>query len=205
MTHLRWRDANLRGGTDKKSLQRFRCTNEDLKTVVAPVGSSVAHSRLYEWHVQQLIREDVRSLNKKRWIVRLGFDDHGLGAVVVAEELVPGKDYYVAVGAIAARLRGKFRGELGDELMEDIFGAIGQRCVEAGSSGEARLTGVIHKENVRSKLMCERNGWAYVDVCADDINLEDWSRMLPIPDPTLFADLPNDSDQNWSTHGPARG
>lgn len=195
MTLLGWRDANLRSPADKKCLQHFRCTDEDLKTEITAVGASYTHSRMWEWHVQELIRNDVRSLSARRWLIRLGFDDAGLGAVMVAEEIDPGEHFYLSVGAIASRLRRQHSGALGDEMLEDTFAAIGERCLAAGYSGEVRLTGIVHRDNYASKRMCERNGFTFRGDSAEVEDHENWGRSIPIPELPLFD---GDFDTNSS-------
>lgn len=153
------------------------------------MGVTHTHPRMWEWHVQQLIQEDVRAMKKRRWLVRLGLDEQGLGAVMVAEEVDEGEHYHLTVGAIASRLRRTASGQLADEMMEDMFGEIGARCVDAGFSGDVRLTAMIHRDNFASKRMCERNGLAFDGPTSDTTDHEDWSRNLPIPEPPLFDDL----------------
>lgn len=186
MTRLEWRHANLRSAADKRDLQRFRCTDEDLKTEISALGASTTHSRMWEWHVQELIRDQVRSLTQPRWIVCLGYDERGLGGVIVAEEIDAGEHYDLTLGAIASRLRRQHDGALGDEMLEEMFSAIGERCARAGYSGEVLLTGLIHRSNYASKRMCERNGFVFQGACDSDEDHEDWSRSLAIPDPRLF-------------------
>ena len=48
-----------------------------------------------------------------------GFDHFGLGGVSVAEEIDAGHHYDITLGAIAARLRRRFNGEMCDEMLDE--------------------------------------------------------------------------------------
>ena len=134
---------------------------------------------MWEFQVQELInqtkppkrRDDPRS-------VRLGFDEAGLGAVMVLDELEPGALYELTYGAVALRLRGA-GGLHADEMMRDALDLITSRCIELGSS-EVLITGYIDPGNLGSKRMCTRHGLSYRSM---DEKLEVWSRTIDLDEP----------------------
>lgn len=186
-----WRDANLRSAPDKKALQLFRCTDEVLKTRVDATGAHLEHSAIWEWRAQEIIQNTIRSATKPRWVVRVGCDSGGVGAVMASEEIDRNEHFHLTVGALATRLRGQHRGALGVEMVEDMFGALVLRCIEQGHpGGEVLLTGTIHRLNRNSQRMCTDRGFECVGATSDSDDHEEWERRLLIPQPSLIGDFP---------------
>ncbi|MBM7506537.1 hypothetical protein JOE61_000351 [Nocardioides salarius] len=149
------------------------------------VGLSPVHSAMHEYAVQEIIQEE-RIPKGKTWMVRVGLDADGLGAILFTQEVARGSEYDLAHGAVASRLRGRFAGQIGREMLQDTFDRVVTRCVELGASGDVRVTGLIHRDNRHSKRMCGAAGLTCDGVNEEDARFEDWSRQLPIPDPRLF-------------------
>lgn len=176
-------------------MAHFECAFDELLFRVSLAGVVTVHNRIWEYHVQELIRHDaLKKLGRSKWFVRLGFDQHGLGGVAVTQEIDRGRHYDLVLAAIACRLRRQHDGRLGDEMLEDTLSVITDRCAAYNFTGDVLVTGIVHRDNNASKRMCERNKFAFVPAATlpgaeddeSDDDYEDWQRLVPIPDLELL-------------------
>lgn len=172
---LKWRDAQH---SDRKGLQQFKCTVEDLRMEVSVLGLTPVHDAMYAWNVQEAIR-DLRVPLGRKWLVRLGLDQESrIGAIQVTQEITPGGHYDLVFGAVSVHLQG--RGLfLGDEMMEDTLEIIASRCADLGVVEDVLLTTTVHRDNSSAQKMCTRNQFRN-NTISDD-SYDDWRRYLPVP------------------------
>lgn len=142
-------------------------------------GLKPEHPRMWEYQVQETIRE-LRVPLKRPWFARIGLQaDGSAGAVQVTQEIDAGEHYDLAYGAVALNLQGR-RLFIGDEMMRDTIELITARSVELGAPGSVILTTKVHHENSNSQKMVLRHGFKNLGSLEDDDH-DDWECELALP------------------------
>jgi RimJ/RimL family protein N-acetyltransferase len=108
---------------------------------------------------------------------RLGFDEEGLAAVTVVQELDGPAEVEWQFGAVALRLRHK-GGGYADELCRETFDELTVRAIEAGLNA-VKITALVYEENRPSQAMCRRHGFVHVSNTASP-GVQVWHRLLPV-------------------------
>lgn len=157
MTRLRWRDAEHR---DRTALQTFLCT----PPVVKRVFGRSAPPRPRQWELD--VQGGVRALQPPAHaneLILIGEDDDGIAAVAHAEADGSWETAFIALMAVALRVRRFGAGSngmtVGDLLVDELTYRLAARADAAGFD-YLTMWGWIDPQNKASQVLCARNGWA---------------------------------------------
>jgi hypothetical protein len=108
----------------------------------------------------------------------VGYDAHGLAAVIIGEDRDGPALVEANFGAVATRLRGQ-GGAYADEMVAVFMTSARDRAVDAGLS-RFTVMGMIHERNLASKRMMTRAGFDFVRVVPRQPEYETWVAIIDI-------------------------
>lgn len=134
--------------------------------------------RWWEWEVQQELR-DLHPPAARGRVIRVGYDDVGLAAVAVAQELDGPSEVEWEYGAIALRLRRK-GGGYADEMCRELFDELTLRALQEDLAA-VRVVGYVWEENRPSQALLRRSGFLHTDQAGEGVQF--WEQELLVAAP----------------------
>lgn len=168
---------------DRTVLPTWECT-EPARKVKRGSKWVIQHPRMWELTVQSKIRTFTPPY-RSPFMLLVGRDAGGIGAVLMCEELDGPAQVELCFGAVALRHRHK-GGGIADEMMSRALDEITTRAFEVGAS-VVEVTGLIHEENRPSQSMARRAGLRHTGQLGDS-PFQQWTVTLLLHQPDDEAD-----------------
>jgi RimJ/RimL family protein N-acetyltransferase len=103
----------------------------------------------------------------------VGYDEYGLGAALITQDLFGPGQVEAHFGAVATRLRRR-GGGYADEMLEVFLADTAARAMQAGLA-QFSVTAKVHESNVPSRRLCTRSGLRRTGVVTNEPELQIWA------------------------------